>query len=260
MCLKFLTRKFGRVNFLTNFKSVVVLVVVVVIFIVFWSIVWKVTCVYNSSLVLSSRWNQKSDWLTGWQGHLFSCPGQLKRLWVLQTITWHFWTGFLLAEYWCVFSYYFIINVIIYVVNNRTNSVYQTQKPHFKRSRLGTYLMMAHIHGTSFPAAVSPPMIRSIKDSPQPFRWQWKHILGISPTAGGCGLGGLRSSPPTQARFQVQVHRVEDLDEVDLSWSCTRCPSTDSRSPRSESKSTKAIAEVYIVVRIVVTIVFTIVV
>ena len=151
------------------------------------------------------------------KSHLFSCPGQLKRLWVLQTITWHFWTGFLLAEYWCVFSYYFIINVIIYVVNNRTNSVYQTQKPHFKRSRLGTYLMMAHIHGTSFPAAVSPPIIRSIKDSPQPFRWQWKHILGISPTAGGCGLGGLRSSPPSQGQVQRGAAEV-DLDLTRGTW------------------------------------------
>ena len=33
----------------------------------FWSIVRKVTCVYNSSVVLWSRWNQKwPDWLTDW--------------------------------------------------------------------------------------------------------------------------------------------------------------------------------------------------
>ena len=85
------------------------------------------------------------------------------------------------------------------------------------------YLMMAHIHGTSFPAAVSPPIIRSIKDSPQPFRWQWKHILGISPAAGRCGIGGLRSSPPirpdsksrsTGARWTCELK----LHEMPIHW------------------------------------------
>ena len=92
------------------------------------------------------------------------------------------------------------------------------------------------------------------------FTWSY-FVFSISPTVGGCELGGLRSSSPSQG----QVHRGAaldltrgtwaevargahpltplkspesspprcnqgglGLDEGDLSWSCTRCSPTDS--------------------------------
>ena len=46
----------------------------------FWSIVRKVTCVYDSSAVLWRSWNQKMT-CSYWQCYYeLSCPGQLKRI------------------------------------------------------------------------------------------------------------------------------------------------------------------------------------
>ena len=69
-------------------------------------------------------------------------------------------------------------------------------------------------------------------------------LTSISPAVGGCGLGELLSSPPSQG--QVQRGGL-GLDEGDLSWSCTRCtahPLTPHKTSESKSKSTAAIAEV----------------
>ena len=69
-------------------------------------------------------------------------------------------------------------------------------------------------------------------------------LTSISPAVGGCGLGRLLSSPPSQG--QVQRGGLS-LDEGDLSWSCTRCtadPLTPHKTSESKSKSTAAIAEV----------------
>ena len=73
-----------------------------------------------------------------------------------------------------------------------------------------------------------------------------RDIFSISSTVGECGLGGLRSSSPSQGQVHLGAAEV-NLDLTRGTWAEVARgahPLTPLKSPESKSKSTEAIAEV----------------